>query len=179
VLVFGININSNFYKVTLVLHIFCAIVGFGAVFLNALYGNEMKKRRGPDSLAIYEANYKVSMIGEYFIYAVFVFGLALVGMSDKAWKFSQTWVWLSVVLYLVGIGLSHGILLPAVRRMGVLMREMVAGGPPAAPGPPPQAAEMEALGKRVAATGGTLNVLLVAILVLMVFRPGAGTSFGF
>jgi hypothetical protein len=109
---------------------------------------------------------------------VLVFGLALVGMSDKVWKFSQTWVWLAVVLYLVGIGLSHGILLPAVRRMGVLMREMVAGGPPAAPGPPPQAVEMEALGKRIAATGGTLNVLLVVILVLMVFRPGA-PGFGF
>lgn len=178
-LLLAINTNSNFYKAVLVLHILCAIVGFGAVFLNGLYGNEMKKRRGPDSLAIYEANYKVSKIGEYFIYAVFILGLALVGMSDKAWKFSQTWVWLAIVLYLVGIGLSHGVLLPAVRRMGVLMREMVAGGPPAAPGPPPQATEMEALGKRVAATGGTLNVLLVVILVLMVFRPGAGPGFGF
>jgi hypothetical protein len=59
------------------------------------------------------------------------------------------------------------------------MREMVAAGPPATPGPPPQATEMEALGKRVAATGGTLNVLLVVILVLMVFRPGAGPGFGF
>ena len=169
------GITSTGYRIVLVLHIFCAIVGFGAVYLNAIYGNEIKKRRGPDALAIYEANYKVSHIGEFFIYGVFVFGLALVGLSDKAWKFSQTWVWLAVVLYLIGIGLSHGILLPAVKKMGVLMREMIGAGPPpaGAVGPPPQAAEMAVLGKRVGMTGATLDVLMVVILCVMVWKPGA------
>ena len=167
----AMNIASNWYKLVLVLHVLCAIVGFGAVFLNGVYGNEMKRRRGPDALAIYEANWKVSKIGEYFIYAVFVLGLALVGMSDEVWKFSQTWVWLAIVLYVVAIGLSHGVLMPSVKRIGVLMREMVAAGPPTG-GPPPQAAEMEQLGKRVAATGATLDLMLIAILVLMVFKPG-------
>ena len=168
----AINIGSNWYKLVLVLHILCAIIGFGAVFLNGVYGNEMKRRKGPDALAIYEANWKVSKIGQYFIYAVFVLGLALIGMSDKEWKFSQTWVWLAIVLYVVAVGLSHGVLLPAVKRIGVLMREMVAAGPPAG-GPPPQAAEMGQLGKRVAVTGTTLDLMLIAILVLMVFKPGA------
>ncbi|HEX9467374.1 MAG TPA: DUF2269 family protein [Acidimicrobiia bacterium] len=169
------GITSTGYRIVLVLHIFCAIVGFGAVYLNAIYGAEIKKRRGPDALAVYEANYRVSHIGEFFIYGVFVFGLALVGLSDKAWKFSQTWVWLAVVLYLVGIGLSHGVLLPAVKRMGALMREMVGAGPPpaGAAGPPPQAAEMAALGKRVGMAGATLDVLMVVILCLMVWKPGA------
>ena len=174
----AINTNSNFYKAVVVLLILCAIVGFGAVFLNGLYGNEMKKRRGADSLAIYEANYTVSKVGEYFIYAVFIFGLALVGMSDQEWKFSQTWIWLAITLYIIALGISHGVLFPAVKRMGVLMREMIAAGPPATPGPPPQATEMEALGKRLAAAGATLNVMLVIILVLMVFKPGA-PGFGF
>ena len=31
---------------------------------------------------------------------------------------------------------------------------------------------MEALGKKVGATGATLNVLLVVILFLMVWKPG-------
>jgi hypothetical protein len=62
--------------------------------------------------------------------------------------------------------------------MGVLMREMVAVGVPAAPGPPPQAVEMQSLGKRVAATATTLDLLLVVILVLMVFKPGA-PGYGF
>jgi uncharacterized membrane protein len=164
--------EDDLYKVVLTLHILCAVIGFGAVYLNALYGQEIRKRRGPEGLAIYEANFRVSTVGQYFIYAVFVFGIALVGMSDDVWEYGQTWVWLSIVLYLVGLGLSHGVLQPAVKRMGVLMREMIAAGPPTG-GPPPQAAEMAGLGKRVGMTGATLDVLLIVITALMVFRPGA------
>ena len=61
--------------------------------------------------------------------------------------------------------------------MRVLMGEMVAAGPPQG-GPPPQVAEMQALGKRVGAAGATLDVMVVVILVLMVFKPGA-PGFGF
>jgi hypothetical protein len=170
-----VGITSTGYRIVLVLHIFCAIVGFGAVYLNAIYGNEIKKRRGTDALAIYEANYKVSHIGEFFIYGVFVFGLALVGLSDKTWKFDQTWVWLAIVLYLIAVGLSHAILLPSVRKMGVLMREMVNAGPPPAgsAGPPPQAAQMAVLGKKVGMTGAALDVMMVVILCVMVWKPGA------
>jgi hypothetical protein len=169
--------RDGVYDFVLMLHILCAIVGFGAVFLNGLYGQEMKKRRGPDAIAIYEANFRVSQIGEYFIYAVFVLGLGLLALAKSpigdvhVYKFSQTWVWLSIVLYIVGIGLSHGLMIPSVKRMGVLMKEMVAGPPPAG-GPPPQAAEMEKLGKRIGATGATLNVLLIVVLCLMVWKPG-------
>ena len=86
----------------------------------------LQSGRVPRRSAIYEANLTVSKIGEYFIYAVFIFGFALLGLSDSVWKFSQTWVWLSVALYIVGIGLSHGVLMPTVKRMGVLMHEMLA-----------------------------------------------------
>jgi hypothetical protein len=168
------TINGGFYKLFLVLHVLCAIVGFGSVYLNGVYGAEIKKRRGPEALAVYDANYRVSKIGEYVIYGVFIFGLAMVGMSDSVWKFSQTWVWLAATLFIIGLGVSHGILLPGVKRMGVLMREMVAAGPPpeGAGGPPPQAAEMEALGKRVGAAGMFLNLLIVVILFIMVWKPG-------
>ena len=158
------------------LHIFCAIVGFGAVYLNALYGRQIQKHKGREGLAIYEANFQVSGIGQFFIYGVFVFGILLVLVSDDVWEFSQTWVWLAIVLYIVGIGVSHGVLLPAVKRMGVLMRELVDAGPPpagAAPaGPPPQAVELEGLGKRVGASGAFLDVLMIVILALMVWKPG-------
>src|SRR5207302_2456028 len=144
--------------------ILCAIIGFGAVFLNGVYGAQMKARmqsgRGAEALGIYEANYTVSKIGEYFIYAVFVLGFALLGLSDSAWKFSQTWVWLSVVLFVVALGLSHGIVQPTVKRMGVLMRAVVTGPPPVG-GPPPEAAEMQELGKRVGVVGPALDLILI------------------
>jgi uncharacterized membrane protein len=172
--------RDDFYDVVLVAHIMCAIIGFGAVYLNALYGQQVKRRGGSEGLAIAEANLRVSMVGEYFIYAVFVLGFALVGLSDHVWKLSQTWIWLSAVLYVVGIGVSHAVLLPTVKRMQALMQELTAGGPPpaGAVGPPPQVAQLQELGKKVAAAGGFLNVLLVVVVVLMVFRPGA-PGFGF
>ena len=55
------------------------------------------------------------------------------------------------------------------------MKELVAGGPPpagAAGGPPPQVAQLEANGKRMAMLGGMLHLALVAILVLMIWKPG-------
>ena len=103
-----------------------------------LYGRQIQKHQGREGLAIYEANFQVSAIGQYFIYGVFVFGFLLVLTSDDVWKFCQTWIWLAMALYIVGLGVSHGVLLPAVKRMGVLMRELVDAGPPpagcAAPG---------------------------------------------
>src|SRR3954468_2437053 len=170
------GITSTAYKIVLLLHILCAIVGFGTVFLNGLYGAQAKRRPGPGGLAIQEANLFVSKIAEYFIYAVFILGIGLVSMSDDAWKFSQTWIWLAMLLYIVGIGVSHGVLFPNAKKMRDLSAELVAAGPPPAgapPGPSPQVAEMERRGKTLGAASTFLHLLLVAILVLMIWKPGA------
>jgi hypothetical protein len=168
--------NSGTYKFVLVLHLLSAIVGFGAVFLNAIYGQQARARRGREGLAISEANFLVSEVGIYFIYAVFVFGVLLVLLSSKAWKFEQFWIWGSMGLYIIGLGLSHGVLRPNVGRMQALMRELAEAGPPASGaatgGPPPQVVELEERGRRVGITGATLNVILVLILFLMVWKPG-------
>jgi uncharacterized membrane protein len=167
--------GSDAYKIVLVLHILCAIVGFGAVFLNGLYGQQAKSRKGPEGLAISEANELVSKVGEYFIFAVFLLGIALVLIGDNVWDFGQTWVWLSMALYLLALGTSQGFMLPRVRRLIALQRELVAAGPPPAdapPGPPPQVVEMESVGKQVGMLGTLLNLALIVLLVLMVFKPG-------
>jgi hypothetical protein len=108
-----------------------------------------------------------------FIIAVFVLGIVLVLLSDDAVEFSQTWVWLAMLLFIVAMGLSFGVLTPTLKRMRALMGEMASGPPPGGgSGAPPQVAEMEGLGKRVAVLGATLQVLLVAILCLMIWKPG-------
>ena len=84
------GINSGIYKLVLVLHILTAIIGFGAVFLNGIYGQQAKSRRGSEGLAISQANFLVSRIGQYFIYAVFIFGVLLVVLSDDAWDSSDS-----------------------------------------------------------------------------------------
>jgi hypothetical protein len=168
--------NGFAYKLFLFLHIASAIVGFGGVVLNGLYGFHAKNRRGEGGLAIVETNFAVSEICAKFIYAVPVFGLLLVFLSDGAWAIHETWVWLSIVVYTGALGLSHGVMKPTVKRMIVLMKEMVSapvGGGPAPAGPPPQAAEMAQLGQTAGITGAILNLSLVVVLLLMIWKPGA------
>jgi uncharacterized membrane protein len=167
--------GTDAYNVVKVLHILCAIVGFGGVMLNGFYGAQAKRRGGTDAVAIGESVYRVSTIAEYFIYAVFVLGLVLVLMGDNVFDFGQTWIWLSMLLFAIGIGLSHGVLRPRVQRMNALLAELATtGGPPAgAAGPPPQAVELETIGKQIGATEMVLDLVLVTILFLMVFKPGS------
>lgn len=169
------GINSGIYKLILVLHILSAIIGFGAVFLNGIYGQQARARRGSEGLAITQANFLVSRIAEYFIYAVFVFGVLLVVLSDDVWNFGDSWITASIVLYALGIGLSHGLLRPNVRRIVALQEELVAMGPPpagaAAAQPPPQVVELEERGRRVGIVSTVLQVDLVVILMLMVWGP--------
>jgi len=167
--------DDALYGILLFLHIISAIVGFGGVTLNGLYGAQAAKRPGPGGLAIGEANYAVSKVAEYFIYAVFVFGILLVLVAeDNTIEWEQTWLWLSILLYVLAIGFSHGQQIPNARRMNELAAELDAGGPPpeGAQGPPPQVAQMEAIGKKLAMGGAILNLALLIVLYLMIFKPG-------
>ena len=170
------GINSGIYKALLVLHILAAIVGFGSVMLNALYGLQARKRRGAEGLAIVEANFFVTTKAAVkAIYLVFVFGVLLVLTSDDIWSFGDLWISLSMGLYVLAMGLSHGVLLPNVERMQALMGELIAMGPPppqgATAGPPPQAVELERRGKTVGMVGAVNNLVVVTVLTLMIWKP--------
>ncbi len=164
------GINSGIYKFLLVVHILSAIVGFGAVMLNGLYAAQAQRRPGPPGRAVSESNFSVSNVAEKVIYTIPLWGILLVLTSDKAWKFSNTFVWLSLVLFVVAMGISHGVLVPSHRKTNELLLEMEQGPPPAG-GPPPQVAQIQELGKRQAAAGMTLNLFVVVLLLLMVWHP--------
>ncbi len=165
-------IGSALYRFILVLHIVCAIAGFGAVFLNGVYAAFARKRPPAEALAITEANYFISTKpARALIYATGLFGFVLIFLSGGAWTFSQTWVWLSIVIYFVAMGISHGAIAPLVRRVIALQKEMIAAGSSAS-APPPQAAELQALGKKIGPIAGSLHLALLVMVYLMVFKPG-------
>jgi len=170
-LAFG-GLTSGVYKFVLVLHILSVIFGLGTVSLNGLYAAQAQKRQGPPGRAITEANFFVSGIAEYIIYTVPIWGIILVLSSDKVWTFGQTWIWLALLLYIVAIGLSHAIMIPGVKRIIALQKEMEQA-PPTAGGPPVQVAELQSIGARLAPTGMALDLLLVVIVVLMIWKPGS------
>ena len=90
---------------------------------------------------------------------------------NDVWKFSQTWVWLAIVLYVAAMGIAHGGLRKNAKRMIQLQRELVSGAPSPG-GPPPQVQELERLGKQQGMFGGINTLILLVILYLMIWKPG-------
>lgn len=163
--------NSGAYKTVFVLHLLAVIIGIGGVMLNAVYGLAARAERGPGGVAILKANHKASDVAMKFIYAIPVFGFALIGMSEKEFKFSQTWVWLSLILYVLAVGNAHMNIIPRVKKL-IAIGESVAAKGPQEGGPPPEVSQMQALGQKVGMFGALNGLLVVIIVSLMVFKPG-------
>lgn len=83
-------------------------------------------------------------------------GMALV--QDK-WhaSFGDTWVWLSVVLWIVAVTVVILVLIPALRQAG----DRIAASQPVA-----------SLTPKVAASGGAVGLIFAVIVFLMVYKPG-------
>ena len=78
-------------------------------------------------------------------------GFGLVGISEAQWKFSDPWVFISAILWLVIAGIVSAVIVPGEKQM--------AGGD--------RAAE-----STVAAAGGVATLLFLVVLFLMVVKPG-------
>ncbi len=157
------GVEGNLYQLVKVLHILAAIIGFGGMFIADFYGAEARNRPGREGLAVAESTLKVTGLAPTMaVYTVPILGILLILLSDDTWKFSQAWISLSFLLYFVLIALAVAVLVPAIRKM-VALRSGAEGAQPL---------ELQALGKRVGSVSGIVNLLWVAILFLMVFKPG-------
>ncbi|HET7326503.1 MAG TPA: DUF2269 family protein [Nocardioidaceae bacterium] len=93
---------------------------------------------------------------------VVVLGFAVLGMSDPKYDLSVTtpWVLISLVLYALALALSLLAVVPTLRQAGEHLN--------APTGSPAPAGNHY---RRVAASSGIVSVLLVAVVVLMVWKP--------
>jgi uncharacterized membrane protein len=91
---------------------------------------------------------------------VAVLGFGVVGTADKRFDLSVTtsWVLTSIILYVVALALSLAVVVPAMKRAA---GELEGGRGEAA----------RALYGRIAAGSGVVSLLLVAVTVLMVWKP--------
>jgi uncharacterized membrane protein len=87
-------------------------------------------------------------------------GFAVLGSVAKTDKISVTtgWVLASIVLYLIALGLSLFLVVPALESAGAAL---ATGGADAG----------RAVYGRIAASSGVVALLLIAVTVLMVWRP--------
>lgn len=92
------------------------------------------------------------------VVAAFGFGALALKADDDAWTFASTWVWLSLVLYVVALAITLFLVVPALKAAAESLATDAAGAKAA--GYP-----------RIAAGSGVASLLLVAVAVLMVWKP--------
>jgi hypothetical protein len=147
------------YKVLLFLHLLSVIVGFGPWMLNGLMPRWALKRSAEEARAVHGAVYQVSTMSQYAIYAVFIFGFATLGAATKVGgkapiSASDTWVWLSIVLWIGIVGVMHGLALPTQRKL----RDGTG--------------DSAALTRTWSIAAGIINVLVLVVIFLMIQEPG-------
>jgi uncharacterized membrane protein len=92
------------------------------------------------------------------VVAFFGFGALGLKSADDAWSFSSTWVWLSLVLYVVALAINLFLVVPALTAASESLAT--------------DATSAKAAGyPRIAAGSGVASLLLVLVVVLMVWKP--------
>ncbi len=129
--------DSTGYKIFLLIHVVAVVVAFGGNFVQPMLaraGNVADETFAKAALYIQLPALVV----------VFVAGMGLIGMSDEAWKFSQTWVSLAFLVSIVAIVLQY-----------LVSRAFKSGST-----------------KQVPMLTGGLHLMLVVAIFLMIWKPG-------
>jgi uncharacterized membrane protein len=157
------------YDILLTLHLLCVIGGFG--FLGYTGLTLVVGRRRGASVGTLEVALQVGQLAELFVYGAALFGIGAVG-SSHGWKFGQTWIWLALVGYVIDIGLLHAVIKKSQREyVGLAQRLAEVGG--RSKERPPEVARIESIERRISLGWGGFNVVTIAVVALMVWRPGA------
>ncbi len=146
--------RDDTYNVVLLIHIIAVIVSFAPAAINPLLGSYLEKNGGDPvvrSWAGFTANYtqRIALPG---LVVLLVTGVLMIVLSDEVLEFSDTWISLA---FLVWFGISG-----VVSAMILKGEKQVAGG--------------DMKGMQLVAKGGPIaTVLLLIMLYLMIFKPGA------
>lgn len=165
------GLEGDLYRAMLVIHILTVVFGLGPLVLAGLYAVKAEKIDRRAEWAVGHVGESVSKVAEKVVYLIFITGVALVFMSDGAFRLDDFWVLLSMVTFIVMIGISHGMLVPNERRMNVLRDELATLETKGMTGEPEQEVELKDRTKRSVALAATIDLLLVFLIYLMVFQP--------
>jgi uncharacterized membrane protein len=142
------EIGSIPYDIMLLVHVLLVIVGFAPAWLTPVLVRLTADgdRAAADALDVAILRFSVPSIA---VTGLLGFGLA--GMSDKVFKMSQAWLSIAIVLWLVLLAVSLFLLRPAIKafRDGDV-----------------------AARARISMSTGITHLILVAMLYLMIFKPG-------
>jgi len=150
------DVGSLPYNVTKTVHILAAIVAFAPAFVWPVLRVTMRKQGGgalPEAVARHLAPADVLVHGPALVVAG-VFGVFNVLLSGEAFAFSDVWVSIAFVLWLLMLGVLFGGIVPAERK---------AAEPADTPG----------ADARLGMFAGMFHLLIVLMLIDMIWQPGA------
>lgn len=148
------------FKIMLALHLLTAIFAIGP-----LVGAATTAARGlrtSDAGATASSARTITIYGAASVLVV-IFGMGLMSATDPDTSktvahFSDTWIWLSTLLWLVAMAAVFGLVVPGLKQATTA----IGAGQ-----------SVDALKGRVAAGGGVVGLIFAVIVFLMVYRPGS------
>jgi uncharacterized membrane protein len=144
--------RDGVYNLLLFLHIVTVIVAFAPAVIHPLMTNQLKSDPSARAAFMRYAHENGRKIYGIAIVLVGLFGIGMIGASDKVIEFSDGWVSAAFLIWIVMVGVLHGVLLPAEKKLAEGDQSMEA---------------------RVQQVGMALTVLLLIMLYLMIWKPGA------
>lgn len=166
----------SWFHLWLFLHVTAAIVAFGPTFVFPLISAVSKRNpmHGPFGLLLAETIEMRLVVP--FALTMPISGLGLAFTLGIEWN-HNVWLIAGLTLYVIAMGIALGLQAPLLRKLvhmtshapSPAMAPMPAGPGAASAGPPPA---MAAMLKRMQVQGMMLTGLLVAIIVLMTWKPG-------
>lgn len=141
------------YNIVLLLHIIAVIVALApAVVHPILFGLEQKRADGDIVALAGRVTGLPTRVYTIALVVAGVLGIGLISMGDPIIEWGDTWVWLSVVLWIALNGALHAVMLPTERALAQGDLTVVA---------------------KLDRVGAALTALVIVILYLMVLKPGA------
>ncbi|HEY8300293.1 MAG TPA: hypothetical protein VIG48_00195 [Jatrophihabitans sp.] len=147
-------------KLVFALHLLLAIFAIGPLVHAATTAG--RGVRTGDGAATASAA-RMLRIYAYASVLVVIAGMGLMSMNDpdhkgqKIGEFSQVWIWLSLLLWLVAVALVLAVIVPTLTKVTTMIGA--------------QQSVVTQTG-RVAAAGGLVGVIFAVIVFLMVYQPG-------
>lgn len=144
-------------KILLALHLLFAIFAIGPL-VGAVTTASRGIRQGDGAATASAA--RTSRIYAYASVLVVILGFGL--MSSKRHgktiaEFSDTWIWLSVLLWVLAMALTLGVIVPTLEKVTERIGRQES---------------VVSLTARVAAAGAIVGLIFAGIVFLMVYRPG-------
>lgn len=130
---------SNGYQIMGLLHIVAVVIAFGPLFLYPAL------QRNGETQTVAKMHMMLSLPA---LVLVWVLGMGMVGMSDDVIEMSQTWIVVSLALWVVAMVVSWFMIRPALTDTSAAARGRMASGI------------------------GITHLVLVVTLIMMIFKPG-------